>query len=95
VVELAREVGDPQRAVVLGDMNATPDERPYEVLASEFADPWSGSGATGYTYSASDPRRRIDYVFAGRAWDARRGVVVGAPDVSDHLGVSVTIRDRE
>ena len=95
VVELAREVGDPGRAVVLGDMNATPTERPYQLLANEFADPWAGSGTAGYTFSASDPRRRIDYVFAGHEWDARRGVVVGSPDVSDHLGVSATIRARD
>jgi endonuclease/exonuclease/phosphatase family metal-dependent hydrolase len=92
VVELARETGDPDRAVVLGDFNATPDERPYTVLTDAFADPWAGVGSEGDTYSASDPRRRIDYAFVGRGWDHAPGAVVGSPSVSDHLGVSVRFR---
>lgn len=91
VVELVRETGDPDRAVVLGDFNATPDERPYAVLADAFADPWAGVGSEGDTYSASDPRRRIDYALVGRGWDHERGAVVGGPSVSDHLGVSVRL----
>lgn len=92
VVELARETGNLDRTVVLGDLNATPDERPYEVLTESLDDPWAGSGAAGNTYSASDPRRRIDYALVGRDWQAERGVVVGMSGVSDHLGVSVRIR---
>lgn len=92
VVELARETGDLDRALVLGDFNATPDERPYEVLTEALDDPWAGSGAAGNTYSASDPRRRIDYALVGLAWQAQRGEIVGATGVSDHLGVSVRIR---
>jgi endonuclease/exonuclease/phosphatase family metal-dependent hydrolase len=92
VVELVRETGDPDRAVVLGDFNATPDEEVYDVLTATFDDPWAGSGADGFTYSASDPRRRIDYALVGRDWRVERGAVVGTPAVSDHLGVSVEIR---
>ncbi|WP_276259627.1 endonuclease/exonuclease/phosphatase family protein [Haloglomus litoreum] len=92
VVELAGETGDPDRAVVLGDFNATPDERPYTVLTDAFVDPWAGVGSEGDTYSASDPRRRIDYAFVGRGWDHEPGAVVGSPSVSDHLGVSVRLR---
>jgi endonuclease/exonuclease/phosphatase family metal-dependent hydrolase len=91
VVELARETGDLDRAVVLGDFNATPDERPYAVLTDAFADPWAGVGSEGYTYSASDPRKRIDYALVGRDWNHERGAVVGSPSVSDHLGVSVRV----
>ncbi len=91
VVELARETGESDRAAVLGDFNATPDERPYEVLTDAFADPWAGVGSEGDTYSASDPRKRIDYAFVGRGWDHERGAVVGSPSVSDHLGVSVRV----
>jgi endonuclease/exonuclease/phosphatase family metal-dependent hydrolase len=91
VVALARETGDPDRAVVLGDFNATPDEEPYGVLTDAFADPWAGVGRGGDTYSASDPRRRIDYAFVGRGWEHEPGTVVGGPSVSDHLGVSVRL----
>lgn len=95
VVELARETGDLDRALVLGDFNATPDERPYEVLTEALDDPWAGSGAAGNTYSASDPRRRIDYALVGCGWQAQQGEIVGSQDVSDHLGVSVTLQSED
>jgi endonuclease/exonuclease/phosphatase family metal-dependent hydrolase len=92
VVDLIRATGDPDRALVLGDLNATPDERPYEVFSTVLDDPWAGSAPGADTYSAADPRRRIDYALVGRGWEARRGEVIGSPTVSDHLGVSVTVR---
>jgi endonuclease/exonuclease/phosphatase family metal-dependent hydrolase len=64
----------------------------YDVLTAAFDDPWAGSGGEGFTYSAGDPRQRIDYALAGRDWRVERGAVVGTPTVSDHLGVSVEIR---
>jgi vancomycin resistance protein VanJ len=92
VVDLARETDDTDRVIVLGDFNATPEERPYEVLTAVFDDPWADSGIEGYTFSADDPRKRIDYAFVGRGWQAEQGEVLGSPDVSDHLGVSVRLR---
>ncbi|WP_255151735.1 endonuclease/exonuclease/phosphatase family protein [Halorarius halobius] len=88
VVEMV--VGD-ERAVVLGDFNATPDERVYDVLADSLTDAWAAAGdGDGHTYSAARPRRRIDYAFV-RGFDTTDVAVFGGPDASDHRGVTATL----
>jgi endonuclease/exonuclease/phosphatase family metal-dependent hydrolase len=83
-------------AVLMGDLNAEPDEPSIGVLESGgghsgWLDAWTaanGAGARGATWPAIAPYRRIDFVFAqpGEGWviDACwRGEMTG----SDHLGV--------
>ncbi len=87
---LVEELGDADRAVVMGDFNATPGEPTYETMASAFTDAWTAAGHprdSGPTASASDPSHRIDYVWLRGDWtvhDARR---LGTPRASDHLAV--------
>lgn len=89
VVELADGF---DRAVVLGDFNAEPGSRPHEVLAGAFADAWRVAGdGNGFTWSASNPERRIDYVFLRGGWAVDRAAVFGTPAASDHLAVGAWV----
>jgi endonuclease/exonuclease/phosphatase family metal-dependent hydrolase len=84
-------VADEDRAVVLGDFNATPTERPIETMTAAFTDAWAAAGdGLGATFPAETPSRRIDYVFL-RGFRATRATVFGTADASDHRGVSATV----
>lgn len=86
--------GDP-RAVVAGDMNARPGSEELARLTGaglvsaqdEVGDPSLG------TYPSTDPDRRIDYIFGGRAVefaDFSRPLTTA----SDHLPLAVTVSLR-
>ena len=60
-------------ALLMGDLNAEPDNAPIRFLvgdesldgfSGDFVDCWNASnpGQPGYTYASFDPVRRIDYV---------------------------------
>lgn len=59
-------VGDATLPVVLtGDLNATPDATEMTRIVESFVDSHVAAGdGDGFTYSATDPDRRIDYVVA-------------------------------
>jgi endonuclease/exonuclease/phosphatase family metal-dependent hydrolase len=79
------------RAVVLGDFNATPDEEPIAVLTEVLTDAWAAAGdGPGDTYCASDPFQRIDYAFV-RGFSVEDASVFGGPEASDHRGVRATL----
>ena len=87
---------DDGSAVVLGDFNVVPDreEPAYRVLDDAFADAWEVAEETvggPKTWSASDPVRRIDYVFLKGDWRVREARVSGNPRASDHLAVSAEV----
>lgn len=87
---LIDELGDVNRAVVMGDFNFTSDEPMYETMTSTFTDAWTAAGHgrdEGPTYSASDPRRRIDYIWFQGDWTVHESERLGSPRVSDHLAV--------
>ena len=87
---LVDELGDAERAIVVGDLNATPGEPTYETMASAFTDAWTAAGHPRYegdTYSASDPHQRIDYVWFGTDWTVDEAERLGDAEVSDHLAV--------
>jgi endonuclease/exonuclease/phosphatase family metal-dependent hydrolase len=83
--------GRARSAILMGDLNAEPDEPTIEVLTGVeggWLDAWpSAPGAEGGTWPAIAPYRRIDYILAGPrdGWTIRdcRRVFTG----SDHLGV--------
>ena len=82
-------------AVVAGDINDLPDSAPWRALADVRADAFAVAGAgDGFTYSATDPVRRIDGVFVDARLRPRSAVVPDSPDVllaSDHRPVLVEI----
>jgi endonuclease/exonuclease/phosphatase family metal-dependent hydrolase len=97
LVEILEDEDD---AVILGDFNVVPDrdEPAYRVLDDAFADAWNVAEETvggPNTWSASDPVRRIDYVFLKGDWDVHEAEVLGNPRVSDHLAVSADIEPTE
>ena len=81
--------------IVGGDLNATPDMRATERIAGALRDAWAQAGeGEGWTFPASAPTARIDYVFVGEGGSivgARVGTP-GAAEASDHLPVAVDVR---
>lgn len=76
--------------VLLGDLNAEPGSAEVGHLADRLTDAWATAGVgDGYTYSVTDPHKRIDYVFSSSGLNARSAVVVDS-DASDHRPVVAT-----
>jgi len=76
--------------VVAGDMNDVPESATWRLLARQRVD--AVPAGDGFTYSARNPERRIDGVFADPALRIRSAEVIGTPDVmiaSDHRPVLV------
>lgn len=87
---LVDELGDADRAVVMGDFNFTPNESMYRTMMATFTDAWTAAGHerdAGATYRASDPQRRIDYVWFQGDWTVHEAERLGSLRVSDHLAV--------
>ncbi|GLZ78210.1 metal-dependent hydrolase [Actinorhabdospora filicis] len=86
-----------RRTVLVGDLNATPEQPEIVTLTGVYADAWAAVGdGPGYTYDALNPHARIDFVLATpdvRAVGAR--VVTEAAAASDHLPVVVEYRVRK
>jgi endonuclease/exonuclease/phosphatase family metal-dependent hydrolase len=84
-------------AVILcGDFNAVPGSPTHVAMKAGFEDVWESVGTgDGHTYSSTEPRRRIDYVFLRRGGNL---VPVDAwvPEsvASDHLPLVVEFRWR-
>lgn len=85
IMEHTGDVEGPQ--VLMGDLNALPEAPELAPLYERYADAWPlGGEGPGYTISAENPTRRIDYVFV------TPDVVVEGASVprtlaSDHLPV--------
>lgn len=77
--------------IVAGDMNAAPGSATWRALTRERTDAFAAAGdGPGYTSTATDPRQRIDGIFAGPGITVRSARVVEHPDAaraSDHLPV--------
>jgi len=74
-VHFITEVSGLAPAIVMGDLNATPDEAAIQFLHGEFnedgetgdfIDCWTAAhpDSPGFTFASFDPIRRIDYAFA-------------------------------
>jgi endonuclease/exonuclease/phosphatase family metal-dependent hydrolase len=85
-------------AVVAGDVNDDPDSPVWRALAERGVDAWSVVGnGSGYTYSAQEPAKRIDAVFADRRLAVRSAQVLDGSDVrvaSDHRPLLVELQLR-
>jgi endonuclease/exonuclease/phosphatase family metal-dependent hydrolase len=83
--------GSDTSMLLLGDLNARPDDPEIVLLLTELVDAWTEAGlGPGYTYSAPTPYARIDYVLHSDEVVSRVAAVL-ATDVSDHLPVVVTV----
>lgn len=82
--------------IVCGDFNDVPDSRTHRQMKLFLDDSWELVGqGEGFTFSADQPRRRIDYVWISpgkslvpvKAW-------VPSSDASDHLPLLVEMEMR-
>jgi len=83
--------------VVAGDINEEPGGPVWTDLGSRLVDAWAlEANGTGFTYSASSPRKRIDGVFVDSTVEVVSCRVVddvpGVQVASDHLPVLAVLR---
>jgi endonuclease/exonuclease/phosphatase family metal-dependent hydrolase len=76
----------PGRGVLMGDLNAPPTATELAPLLRRLNDVWSNAAGGGFTYPASAPVRRIDYILTTKDITATNVRVV-TTDASDHLPV--------
>jgi endonuclease/exonuclease/phosphatase family metal-dependent hydrolase len=96
---LAAVLPDDVPVIVAGDMNDTPGSAAWEALTAGRVDAAAAAAASGGgpaqdTFSAQNPRRRIDGVFADPRLAVRAARVVDSPDVriaSDHRPLVVDL----
>lgn len=81
-------VGTPDESVLLlGDLNAVPEAPEIATILTSLVDAWEQAGVgDGFTISADNPTRRIDYVLTSEDVVARSAAVI-TTDASDHLPV--------
>lgn len=83
------------RTVLLGDLNALPDEPEIAMLREAgLVDAFDAAGAEppGYTAPSEDPQRRIDYIWVSDDLSAA-DFVTRESQASDHFAVAATIDD--
>lgn len=79
-------------SVLMGDLNATPEAPEITHLTEILVDTWEKVGVgPGYTYDATNPTKRIDYVLSSPDIAIGHAAVV-TTNASDHLPVVVDLR---
>lgn len=77
--------------VILGDLNARPEAPEIVALTDDLVDAWAAAGTgPGYTFDASTPHARIDYVLSSDDVVTHMAAVV-TTDASDHFPVVVDL----
>lgn len=98
---LAFAASAPGPALLLGDLNQTPESEALKALRDAgWVDLWGAFHPrdSGYTFEADEPRARIDYALVHPDWRSRVNAIerVAAegprPRFSDHFGLIVTLR---
>jgi endonuclease/exonuclease/phosphatase family metal-dependent hydrolase len=91
VREIIGFIGDsPVPTLLLGDLNAKPDAPELQPLLRKLDDTWPLSAGDGFTYPATAPVRRIDYVLASKHFLVRSASVEESL-ASDHRPVIVNL----
>ena len=82
------------RTLLMGDLNAEPDAPEMQLLRQAgFADSLDLTIVQpGFTYPATGPTKRIDYIWLSPDLVASQ-VVIPSDLASDHLGVAATVGD--
>lgn len=79
--------------ILVGDLNFNPSEKPYSLLSEHFRDAADAFGNPVATYSAHEPKDRIDYVWFSKnsKWEIVEVRVIPV-DYSDHFPIVVTVK---
>jgi len=74
------------RAVIVGDLNATPDSPEMQMLADTGLVDFSAtiSSTRGYTFNSVDPYQKIDYIWTSDDWKVT-DFAIPQTTASDHL----------
>jgi endonuclease/exonuclease/phosphatase family metal-dependent hydrolase len=87
VSEMLAMFGDHTEPTLLfGDLNARPDADELQPLFTRLRDAWRVTEGPGYTYPATAPDRRIDFVLVSDQFEVRRAEVLPSK-ASDHQAV--------
>jgi endonuclease/exonuclease/phosphatase family metal-dependent hydrolase len=80
--------------IILGDFNTLPGQETYVAATRQWSDVWVlvRGEDPGFTFSSTEPDRRIDFQFLHQAPDSFRPVAARVPSTiaSDHLPLLVT-----
>lgn len=94
VREMLEIIGTADRPTLLfGDLNAPPEAPELQPLFARLRDLWPVAQGPGYTFPASDPVRRIDFVL-GSPHFTLVSASIPEPEASDHRPVVMTLRLR-
>lgn len=77
--------------VLMGDLNAEPDDPELGKLFDLFNDSWEKSDREGFTFPADEPQKRIDYILYSDHFEVTR-VYVADSQKSDHRPVVATLQ---
>ena len=79
--------------IMVGDFNAMPGSRTITNLKTFLSDTWELAGkGDGFTFSAREPKKRIDYVWITKASLEPRKIEVLRSEASDHLPLLAELR---
>jgi len=82
-------------SILAGDLNATPDSQPLEILLSRWTDATTMNDRYPQpTWPSSKPHKRIDYVLVRPAssWQVNHAAVLEKPRASDHRPLLVILQ---
>ena len=88
---LARIGSSRTPTIVFGDLNAGPHSAELQPLLARLHDTWPASAGPGFTYPATAPAKRIDYVLTSPDFSVAHAEVL-ATDASDHRPLIVDLR---
>jgi endonuclease/exonuclease/phosphatase family metal-dependent hydrolase len=79
--------------ILVGDLNDQPGSRTWELFHARTVEARKPE-EDRLTFSSTDPRREIDFIFAAPAerWEVRRVEVIHEPTASDHRPVLAELR---
>lgn len=78
--------------ILCGDLNFTPEKEPYRILSTAWDDAAVVKGDPQLTFSADDPRFRIDYAWLKKGYQWKVTDVQVLPySYSDHKPVLITL----
>ncbi|GGJ60270.1 endonuclease/exonuclease/phosphatase family protein [Virgibacillus salexigens] len=78
-------------SILVGDMNARPTAPELSPLFQRFTDAWGINEAPGFTYPATNPDRRIDYIFTSQRMEVE-GSHTYQTNAADHLPVVAEVK---